>query len=99
MPRVALSLIILAGCSTQPTLPEHDYSQYPGVAQVEFLIKPTRPTRRIVHILDWHYISPEHFSADTPGDNYEEHLELVRTIQASQRTLLERLGVQAVYVE
>ncbi len=92
-----VALILLAGC-TAPTLPL-DPQHLRQFAQVEILLPVHRPTRRIIHILDWHFVSAEAFQADTPDGNYEDHLTLVRTVQANQRRLLESLSVEAVYVE
>lgn len=89
MSKAALpALILLAGSTTQPDLPlAPDHLRQ--FAQVEVPLQPSRPTRRIVHVLDWHFVQREAFEADTPGADYDEHLELVRTIQDGQRRSLE----------
>src|SRR5262245_38735371 len=33
--------------------------QLPGVAKVEALLSPEKPTARIVHIADWHFVGRE----------------------------------------
>lgn len=81
---------------TDLPLDPHHLRQF---AQVEVPLQPSRPTRRLVHVLDWHFVPREAFEADTPGADYEGHLELVRTIQANQRKLLESLAWRAVYIE
>ncbi len=96
-----LPSLFMLGCSAQPDLPlaSQHLRLYPAVAHVDIPLPVHRPTRRIIQILDWHFVSPEAFRADIPDADYEDHLTLVRTVQANQRRLLESLGVKAVYVE
>ena len=89
----------LIGPSSRLPLSADELRTLPGVDSVELRLAPASPTRRIIHILDWHFVDREAFQADTPDANYEDHLTLVRTVQANQRRLLESLGVKAVYVE
>ena len=86
-----------------------------GVGAVEMLVEAKRPTHRIVHIADWHFVPREAFAADIReqageaiADDeidrlYGEHLAEVRRVQSAQRRLLRELirrhGVEAVYCE
>ena len=84
--------------ATLPLAPEH-LRLRSGVAHVEVALPAKHATRRVIHVLDWHFVSRESFEADTPGADYQEHLAEVRSVQANQRMLLESLDVQAVYIE
>lgn len=71
----------------------------PGVAEVEVLVAAEKPTHRLVHLSDWHYVPREMFAADTraAGRNlndaqmeaaYREHLLEVELVQIEQLALL-----------
>lgn len=38
--------------------------QLPGVAEVEVLVRAPKPTHRIIHLRDWHYVPRELFALD-----------------------------------
>src|SRR4051812_15915625 len=44
--------------------PAGDLRRLPGVAGVEVAVSPPGPTRRIVHMRDWHYVPPDLFALD-----------------------------------
>lgn len=86
-----------------------------GVEAIETLVAAERPTHRIVHIADWHFVPKDAFAADIRDQSHEtitdeeieqlyaEHLDEVRRVQAQQRRLLRELirrhGVERVYCE
>lgn len=87
----------------------------PGVDKVEVLVAADRPTHRIVHIADWHFVPRTAFAADLrdqtkdPIDDeeidtlYAEHLGEVECVQSAQRRLLAELiachGLGEVFCE
>ena len=89
--------------------------QLPGVAEVTVANPQQNPPHRIIHILNWHDLELEHFTADmlAAGDEpagewgleqaYDQHLDEVEAPQDEQieflRALVDRHGVQAVYQE
>jgi hypothetical protein len=38
--------------------------QLPGVVEVEALVSPAKPTRRIIHLRDWHFVPEDLFALD-----------------------------------
>ncbi len=86
----------------------------PGVARVERLVSVRRPTRRIIHIADYHWISRDDLAADlrdqhsetTEADidaEYERIMTEVRCVQAKQlrfiRWLAKEHSVRAIHIE
>jgi hypothetical protein len=72
----------------------------PGVVRVEVVLPATgRPTRWILHILDYHFVPPELHGRD----GYAEHLKRVESVQeehiALLRWLASKRGVSEVFVE
>ena len=68
---------ILAGC--------------PDIAEIEVLVKASRPTHRIIHIADSHYLSREEYRvlAGAPSEEgYSEYAMQVEQLQKSQVRLL-----------
>ena len=63
----------------------------PGVVEVEVLVAATRPTRRIVHVRDWHYVPRDIYSIDFRAATGQE-----LTDQLHDEFLL---GVELVQVE
>ena len=75
----------------------------PGVEKVEVLVASDRPTHRIIHIADWHFVPRAAFAADLRDQAedpisdaeidtlYAEHLDEVRRVQSTQRRLLTEL--------
>jgi hypothetical protein len=91
------------------------FGNLPGVAEVEILIPVGRPTHRIVHIADWHFVPRNAFAADIRDQFddaiadeeidqlYAKHLGEVQHVQAAQRQLLRELirrhGLKQVFCE
>jgi hypothetical protein len=89
--------------------------QLPGVADVEVLVSSPKPTHRIIHLRDWHYVPLDLFALDvrqqlgrTVSDEaierlYQKHLLEVELIQIEQGVLLRCLvkhhGLRQVLVE
>src|SRR5262245_23603232 len=42
----------------------HLLRQLPGVVEVEALVSPAKPTRRIIHLRDWHFVPEDQFALD-----------------------------------
>jgi hypothetical protein len=89
--------------------------QLPGVSQVEVGVQADKPTCRIVHLRDWHFV-PKELSAlelQTAGDRewvaremdrlHQEHLLEVEAVQLEQmallRCLIQHHGLKRVYCE
>jgi hypothetical protein len=74
--------------------------QAPHVARVEAPVRPHDATRRIIHVLDYHWVPRELYEGPEP---YEEHLADVAAVQAEQvpllRHLATRFALKAVYLE
>ena len=72
----------------------------PGVLEVEWLVAPAKPSRRIVHLRDLHFVPPDLFALDvrqtvgrplseTEVDGlYEQHLLETDLVQIEQMVLL-----------
>jgi hypothetical protein len=89
--------------------------QLPGVVEVEALVSPAKPTRRIVHLRDWHLVPEDLFaldlrnaagkpiSDDEAKARYREFLLEVELVQLEQAALLKCLarhhGLQRVFFE
>ncbi|MFH1921234.1 MAG: hypothetical protein ABIP48_15310, partial [Planctomycetota bacterium] len=89
--------------------------QLPGVAKVSVHKPVDRPTHRIVHLTDWHFLSKALFAADIRDvagesvsdakidDLYEELLLEVELVQIEQKTVLRCLvkhnGLRRVFCE
>ncbi len=87
----------------------------PGVAQVTRHGPSGRPSHRVVHLLDWHFVPRDRYAADlrslsdTPlsdtevDRHWQELLREVATVQAEQLALLGRLvqhhGLRRIHVE
>jgi len=84
----------------------------PGVVDVQ-RHGPAHPSHRIVHLLDWHYVSRDDYAADlrSQGEipntevdrNWEDLLTEVAAVQEEQlaivRRLIEQHGLRQVYIE
>lgn len=77
--------------------------ELPGVHSVTTRVG-TEP--RITHILNWHYVSEEDFTADLRDQgvediegSYETFLDEVQAVQQEQIALLKAMGVKRVYLE
>jgi hypothetical protein len=78
--------------------------QLPGVVEVEALVSPARPTRRIIHLRDWHFVPEELYALDlrraagrpVPEEQvkprYREFLLEVELVQLEQAALLKCLS-------
>jgi hypothetical protein len=89
--------------------------ELPGVVQVEALVSPAKPTRRIVHLRDWHFVPEDLYTLDlrnsagkpVPDDEakvrYREFLVEVELVQLEQAALLKCLahhhGLRRVHFE
>jgi len=87
----------------------------PNVVMVTNHCHRTNPTHRIVHILDWHYVSKTDFGADLRSQSAEpisdeeidrlhaEHLDEVERIQQQQmellRVLIQSHGLKRIHKE
>jgi hypothetical protein len=121
--RTALSLllaIISLSCSQAAprgrlddlTAPSADILRHsPGVADVEVLVPASKPTHRIIHLQDWHWVPRDLFAADVrrsagkPLSNdevdalYEQHLDEVELAQKEQVVIIGTLGVTRILAE
>lgn len=83
----------------------------PGVADVE-VYRVNKPTHRIIHLRDWHYISRDLFAIDHREDaltdeeidqRYHEFLKQVDAVQLEQmtllRTLIQQYGLKRLFCE
>jgi hypothetical protein len=72
----------------------------PHVMRVEAPVRPWRTNRRIIHVLDYHWVPRELHEGPEP---YEQHLADVAAVQAEQVPLLRHLAtrfeLKAVYLE
>lgn len=87
----------------------------PDVAEVSVPVSPGKPTHRIVHLKDWHFVPKKLFAADLRDlseepitdeeidRRYEDFLSEVETVQREQRTILRCLiqhhGLREVFCE
>jgi hypothetical protein len=85
----------------------------PGVARVEQPLRPARVSDRLIHVLDWHYVTKEWFAKDnlarasiSPTDldlRYQEFLLQVELVQMEQmatfRCAIKHHGLRRVYIE
>lgn len=83
----------------------------PGVADVE-VHQVSKPTHRIIHLRDWHFISKELFAIDHRDEaltdeeldeRYHEFLKQVDSVQLEQmtllRTLIQQHGLKRLFCE
>jgi hypothetical protein len=102
----------LAGRLDDLTIPAANLlRQLPGVADVEVLVRVEKPTHRVVHLRDWHFVPKELFrqDADRPLSDEEAdtlhraHVLEVELVQREQegvlRCLVKRHGLKRVLVE
>ena len=91
------------------------FRHLPNVAEVTRHGPTERPTHRIVHLLDWHFVDRETFAADLRSlsdkpiadaeidRRHAKHLTNVAQVQAQQMALLRWLikhhGLERVHVE
>jgi hypothetical protein len=85
--------------------------EVPGVADVEVLVKAPKPTHRVIHIRDWHFVSRDAFALDfeqaigkpLTDQDYREHLLQVELVQHEQaavlRCLIKHHGLKRVLAE
>ena len=89
--------------------------QLPGVVQVEVLVKSEKPTHRIIHLRDWHFVPKELFAVGENEKNgrvlsdgeidglYQKFLLEVELVQLEQTALLRCLikhhGLKRVFAE
>jgi len=101
---------------TDLTFPARDLlAGLPGVVEVEHSVKCDKPTRRVIHLRDWHLVPRELYALDLatsagrplPEDEvaqlHAEHLLEVAAVQAEQmvvlRCLIRHHGLRKVYAE
>ena len=120
MPTPAISLLLTAASLGQSfaAIPGPDAAallSIPAVHSVSVHRPRCHPTRRIIHIRDWHFVAREDFAAELSGaeegslskddlePRYEEFLAEVEAVQAEQRALLRHLikrhGITSVHIE
>lgn len=75
-----------------------DLQAMPEVASVEVRAADD-PSHRIIHILNWHYVSEKDFKAAGEKQDYESFLKDVEAIQTEQMSFLRRLKVREVHYE
>jgi hypothetical protein len=83
--------------------------ELPGVADVEILVKAQKPTHRVIHIRDWHFVSRDAFALDfeqaigkpLTDQDYREHLLQVDQLEqaAVLRCLIKHHGLKRVLAE
>lgn len=87
----------------------------PGVKSVEIAHPRSEPKQRIVHLLNWHYVSEASFAVDIRsqssepisdeeiGKQYADFLDEVEAVQQEQTNLLRAMikqhGINRVYCE
>ena len=87
----------------------------PGVAQVEVLVKSDRPTHRIIHLRDWHFVPKDAYAIDMNDAHgrklpeaefdwlYQKLLLEVELVQIEQmavlRILIKHHGLKRVFAE
>ena len=87
----------------------------PGVVQVEFLVKADKPTRRAIHLRDWHYVAKDLYAIDmkqvhgrelTEQEIDQLHRELLLEVELVQleqlailRCLIKHHGLKRVHSE
>jgi hypothetical protein len=72
--------------------------QLPGVASVEVLVAAKKPTHRVIHLADWHFVDRELFALELRGAGastdqevdarYRDFLRQVELVQLEQEGLL-----------
>ena len=87
----------------------------PGVAQVEVLVKSEKPTHRIIHLRDWHFVPKVDYAIDVNDAHgrklpeaefdllYQKLLHEVELVQIEQmavlRCLIKHHGLKRVFAE
>ncbi len=91
-----LAMLLTAGCNSHD-LATSSFRDLPHVVDVQ-RFGSNEPTRRIIHLLDWHYVSPEDYDGD-----HDELMMQVERVQAQQIEILQYLiknyGLREVFVE
>lgn len=83
------------------------FDELPNVIKVEPMVRVDKPTHRIIHIRDWHYVPRNLFALEVPEREFErrfeEHLLLVELCHIDQAALLRCLikhhGLKAILSE
>ena len=89
----ALLLVLFSGFPTVDEL-----RKLAGVAEVTINAVES-PTHRIVHILNWHWISADRFHLDNPDGDYSRFLDEVDAIQMEQMALIRAMKIRTVRYE
>ncbi len=78
----------------------------PDIAHVEVVASSQPATRRIIHLLDWHFVTKDKFAADLGisdpkqiDDEHQVHVEIVEQVQEELKRVIEGLGVKNAYAE
>lgn len=113
---LSLILLILPSDITEPSAPaDQILKSLPGVESVEVAPAKTDRKRRVIHLLNWHFVPMDQYGADLNGlreepltedelfDRFEEFREEVETVQKEQiellRVLIRKHGLQKLYCE
>jgi hypothetical protein len=83
---------------------------FPGVAKAESVVKDERPTHRIIHLRDLHFVPRDVFSQDLRDQHkdisdeeidkaYRELLDEIESVQKNQFEFMKRLGLKQIHLE
>ncbi len=75
-----------------------DIKQLPEVAAVS-VNAVANPVKRIIHVLNWHYVSKDDYLLDDGEQDYGEFLNDVERVQKEQVAFLKRLKVRKIHYE
>jgi hypothetical protein len=84
---LALPAVFLSVLSPEPAIVA-ELRQAPHVARVEAPVRPHDAARRLIHVLDYHWVPRELHEGPEP---YEHFLALVQGIQDEQQVVLQSL--------
>ena len=78
--------------------PTAEIRQMPGVVEVQ-IRAAEKPTHRVVHLLNWHFVTREDFALLDDVAKYETFLEGVEAVQREQVVFLRKLGARKIHCE
>lgn len=83
-----------------------DLQKLPDVASVEVVTAVQPPQRRVIHLLDWHYVEKDKFAIDLGlhdekkiSEAHQEHIQVVEAVQDELRQVIQTLSVEQVFME